>query len=364
MIVRLTVAAALVGGLAAQGTDPVGHVRRGVAAREAGRLDEARRELEAAVAAAPGIAEAHLYLGLVLHESGDPAAAADALRTALSLKPTLPGAHQLLGYSLLTLGRPEEAVPHLEAARRESPDEWRVHSWLGRARLGAGEPGAALPHLLEAQAHSPQDPEVLYLLGKAHSQLAARAQAQLLATAADSAYAHLAVAEDHDHNGRVEQALAAYGRALAEDETLTGAWLAVGDLEGGRGNHRAAADAYQQALTTQPADGAVLLKLAQSLLALGLAHEALPHLEAAVAAERAPPAAREALAKACLDLGHFARAREELALALEAAGDEQRKMKIHYQLARASGKVGDLQAERRHLQAFADLRAKLTAGDK
>ena len=354
----------LAASLAAQVPGPVAeHVRRGVAAREAGRLDEARRELEAAVRSAPGLAEAHLYLGLVLHESDDFAAAADSLESALAIKPGIPGARELLGYDLLMLGRSADAVPHLDAARRANTERWQVSAWLGRAHLEAGDPSLALQHLLHAQAAAPADPELLYLVGKAYSQLGARSQAQLLANAPGSPFAHLAIAEDHDFNGRSDEAAAAYRKALAGDQPLPGAWLALGDLEQGRGRPRAALNAYRRALEIRPEDATLHLRCGEALLALGLADEALPHLESASAADP-PPAALEALGKALLDLGRFVEARAALATALDGAVGEQRRMKIHYQMARVSRRLGDAEAAREHLQEFTALRARLTAGDR
>ena len=365
MTVRFAGFLMLSASLVAQVTGPVAdHVRRGVAAREAGRLEEARQQLEAAVNAAPGLAEAHLYLGLVLHESEDFSAAAESLETALALKPGIPGARELLGYDLLMLGRAAEAVPHLDAARRENADKWQVSAWLGRAHLEAGDPGTALQHLLEAQAAAPADPELLYLVGKAYSQLALHSQAQLLAGAPESPYAHLATAEDHDFNGRSDEAIAAYREALASNPALPEAWRALGDLEQERGRPRAAVDAYRRALEVQPDNGALHLRCGEALLALGLADEALPHLESAAAADTPPAAAAEALGKALLDLGRFEEARAALTRALEGGLGEEQRMKVHYQLARVSRKLGDAEAARQHLREFSALRAQLTAGDK
>ncbi len=365
MTARFLAFAVLSVGLAAQVSAPVAeHVRQGVLAREQGRLEEARRQLEEAVRGAPELAEAHLYLGLVSHESGDYSAAVESLGRALALKPGLPGARELLGYDLLTLGRAEESIPHLDAARNENTDRWQLSAWLGRAYLESGDSGQALRYLLDAQSSAQGDPELLYLVGKAYSQLALEAHAELLASAPESAYAHLATAEDHDFNGRSEEAIAAYRRALASNDALVGAWRALAGLEQGRGRHRAAVNAYQRALAIQPANETLHLRCGEALLALGLASEALPHLESAVAADSSAPAALEALGKALLDLGRFVEARITLAKALDVSAGAQRRMKLHYQLARISRELGDGEAAREHLREFSVLRDELTAGDQ
>ena len=364
MTARLAIVALVAASLAAQVPDSVaGHLMRGVAAREAGRLPEAERELRAAVQAAPRLAEAHLYLGLVLHESSDFAGAAESLGTALELKPTLPGAHELLGYDLLLLGRAEEAIPHLDAALRENSANSGVQGWLGRALLEAGRSREAVPHLVGALASAPSDPELLYLLGKAYSRLASEAQARLLAGSPASVFADLAIAEDHDLNGRAEEALEAYRKALAKDGSLHDAWRAVGDLERDLGRHRPAADAYLRALETGVGDAALRLRCGEALLALGLASEALPHLEAA--ARAAPPQAEAlaALGKALLDLERLPEARGFLLRALGGSSDDVR-MRVHYQLSQAERRLGDAAAAQEHLREFAALRARLTSGDR
>ena len=357
--------ALLAGALAAQVPDPVAaHVSRGVAAREAGRLAEARAELESAVEAAPQLAEAHLYLGLVLHESGDFSAAADALERAIGLKPELPGARGLLGYDLLMLGRAGEAVAHLDAARRENPEDWRLRARLGRALLDSGNPETALLHLLDARAVAPSDPELLYLVSKAHLQLALQAQGELLSTAPESHFAQLAIAEDHDLNGRTDEAIRTYRTALSSGAPLPDAWRALGDLEKSKGRLRDALDAYRKALALNPEDATLHLRCGRALLDLGLAVEALPHLQAAVGTDSPSPEALEVLGMALADLQRYEEARHPLSRALAAADGDERRMKLHYQLARVSRKLGEVDAERSHLREFSTLRARLTSDEK
>ena len=106
------------------------------------------------------------------------------------------------------------------------------------------------------------------------------------------------------------------------------------------------------------------LRCGEALLKLGLPDESLPHLESAVSADPPLPSALEALGQALLDLERFGEAKAALETALGNALGEQQRMKIHYQLARVSRKLGDTSAERRHLQEFGALRAKIVADDK
>src|SRR5687768_14513415 len=74
------------------------HVRAGLAAREANRLEEAALELGQAAKLAPQLAEIHLNLGLVHHRRRDWRAAIASFERALELKPALKGVHDLLGF--------------------------------------------------------------------------------------------------------------------------------------------------------------------------------------------------------------------------------------------------------------------------
>ena len=125
-----------------------------------------------------------------------------------------------------------------------------------------------------------------------------------------------------------------------------------------------ALEAYRQALEIQSENGVLLLRCGEALLALGLASEALPYLESAAEAEPNSASVLATLGKALLDLARFAESRTVLSRALASSSEEQRRMQIHYQLARASQKIGDAEAAREHLREFSVLRSKLTASDK
>ena len=352
--------------LTAQTVDPsvAGHVRRGVAAREAGRLEEAQSELESAVKSAPRLAEAHLFLGLVLHEREDFSGAEAALSMALSLKPDLPAARGLLGYDLLRLGRVGDAIPELERALEENPKNAQASGWLGQAFVRSGRAAEAVIHLEKARDASPTDPESAYFLGKALAQLSLGAQADLLAMAPDSAYAHLAVAEDHDLNGRTSEALSEYRLAIERNPALPGVWPAIGDIERDRGRNEAAAKAYRDGLEVEPEDPTVQLRYGLSLMQLGHSSEALPYLERAAKAEPPPDGASMALGKAQLDLNQLAQAETTFRQALTLAAGDQERMRVHYQLALLYQKQGEKDSAREHFRHFSGLRDRLTDDEK
>ena len=356
----------LTAALGAQPVDPTTaeHVRRGVAAREAGQLADAQRELESAVAGAPNFAEAHLFLGLVLHERDDFSGASESLSRALAIKADLQGARGLLGYDLLRLGRIGDAIGQLELALSEDSQNAQTSRWLGQAYLRAGQPGDAIEHLERARVASTNDPHLLYLLGKAYLELSLSSQAELLALAPDSAYAHLAAAEDHDLNGRRVEALAEYRKAIKKDPSLPGVWSAIGDIERDRGDNEVAAAAYRQALEVDSENPALRLGYGQALVQLGRSEEALPHLMGAADSTPRPAGALAALGKAQLDLDRLTDAEVTLHKALALAADQQERMRIHYQLALVYRKQGAAESANEHLREFEELRKKLTVDER
>ena len=74
-----------------------------------GRLNEARREYERAVASGPANAEAHNNLGAVLIAAAEAAGAIEPLQRAIALRPEYPEAYFNLARALAAAGRRDEA---------------------------------------------------------------------------------------------------------------------------------------------------------------------------------------------------------------------------------------------------------------
>ena len=92
-------------------------VRRGDAARDAGRWAEARGHYERALAADPGLDHIWVQLGHARKETGDKPGAEAAYLRAVALKPGVADTHLQLGHLLKTMGRLDDAVKaYAEAA--------------------------------------------------------------------------------------------------------------------------------------------------------------------------------------------------------------------------------------------------------
>ncbi len=182
---------------------------RGAILFEIRRYEEARKELELAVARRPDSALAHYYLGAVEHGMGElesakaaaeraialapppskapldsvepaPGVAArhllaevrfaqgeDAetlLREVLTFEPDRTSARYLLSRSLQRSGRSAEAEE--ERRRFESLKRAESHVALGRGLASLGRGGEAIAELKRAIDVYPDDPRALYLLGR------------------------------------------------------------------------------------------------------------------------------------------------------------------------------------------------------
>ena len=90
----------------------------GRAALEKGDVKTAREELQEAIVAHPGNAEAHTLLGVVYERDGNDRLARRAWDTALAIEPEELGALQLQGVSRLKSGDLETAERNLERLTR------------------------------------------------------------------------------------------------------------------------------------------------------------------------------------------------------------------------------------------------------
>ena len=102
------------------------HFWLGVVAKEDGRLDDARRNLEVVVRADGAAAEPRMVLGQVLLELGEPAAAQGMLQQAASLAPRVPDVQASLARAAAANEAAEVARAALTALRALAPDDPRL----------------------------------------------------------------------------------------------------------------------------------------------------------------------------------------------------------------------------------------------
>lgn len=134
---------------------------------ERGEVAEARRRFDAALAAEPEYAEAHVNLGLVAEREGRPDEAAARYRRALSIDPAFADAHNNLGIVLAEAGDLEGAIASFRRAVAHRKTFAKAHYNLGLALLRAGRAGEAVPPLERAVELAPVDPDAKRALDRA-----------------------------------------------------------------------------------------------------------------------------------------------------------------------------------------------------
>jgi Flp pilus assembly protein TadD len=107
------------------------HINLGVCYTDEGRILDAKRAFEQAVAINPRLAEPRANLGNIYGDLGLWGRAAAEYRTAIDLDPQLPGPHYNLGNALAQLGQREEAMAEYRRAIDLKPDDAGPHINLG-----------------------------------------------------------------------------------------------------------------------------------------------------------------------------------------------------------------------------------------
>ena len=304
----------------------------GVCYGRSGQDRQAAAELERAVQRSPGHAAAHFGLGLAHERRRDYAQAADAYRAALA-HGAEPGpthlrlgvtaarlgdvatAHQhlqearqrgvqgdellyYLGLTLNSLGRHEEAVAEWETLCQAHPDDRRLaldiaraYDLLGRQRFDEGDYERAIAAWERCQDIRGEDPPLRRTLAEAWFRLGVESLAQ---------------ARWEEGRAALRQAL-----SLGHDQERVHYYLGLGALAAGDG--ATAAEELAPLAAGQPENGRCRYHLGLALLQAGQAEEAVPVLQAALAAgssERSTLGAQLALASAHVQAGRWAQAAE------------------------------------------------------
>jgi len=125
---------------------------------EAGRLAEARAEIEARIREAPDDGVAYWRLGIVHRLSRNPGGAVQAMRKAVELKPDLAVAHAGLGYALMSLRRGDEALIALKRATELAPHNGNWFLWMANIYEAKREGEKALERIQQALRTYPAYP--------------------------------------------------------------------------------------------------------------------------------------------------------------------------------------------------------------
>lgn len=108
-----------------------------------GKLDEARKRLDAAYRLAPNHPDVNFLFGVYSSQTNDWPQAQVYWERAILFYPQHLLAQVSLSDALLRANKPAEAVPHLKKAVEIDPNSWRAHAFLADAQLKVGAPEEA-----------------------------------------------------------------------------------------------------------------------------------------------------------------------------------------------------------------------------
>jgi tetratricopeptide (TPR) repeat protein len=134
---------------------------------EAGRVDDARKKFEKAVAAYPCYARALAGLATIQMATRDLDAAATNLRQAIHCDTGFPGAYTSLGQLLNSQLKFGESEVILKQGLRLSPQAWQMYDQLATAHYNQGQYGKAQEEWLRVLSLEPAPP------AEVHAKLAA-----------------------------------------------------------------------------------------------------------------------------------------------------------------------------------------------
>lgn len=270
----------------------VAHKNLGVYFMENGRLDEAQREFEAALALYPDDLEATLNMGILASERGDWDAAIGSYRVILEAGayPSLALNH--LGIASARTGRMEEAIGYYERALEADPGDAHARLNLGAARAALGDLNAAVADYEEAIRLNSGSAEAHYNLAIALNALGRRDEAaehyerahRLDPSDVDTLYNLGVVYMDQEKHA---QAAERFRAALELDPSLSDAAHNLGAVLLARRDLDAAEEAFARANRLAPADPDTARVLAMLRHRRGDVDGAVAVLETALAANPA-----------------------------------------------------------------------------
>jgi Tfp pilus assembly protein PilF len=129
--------------LAVQPDYSIAHYNLGNLYVQQGNFALAKQHFEAALRLLPNYAEAHSNYGQLLAEGGDLAAGVAHFEKAIALNPTLSRAHFNLGVALVKLGKPDAAIGPLQQAVKLNGESPQASFYLGNVYAAQNRFGEA-----------------------------------------------------------------------------------------------------------------------------------------------------------------------------------------------------------------------------
>jgi tetratricopeptide (TPR) repeat protein len=277
------------------------HYNLGNVYSRTGRLPEAVREYEAALAAQPNYAEAHNNLGTVLLRQGRFDEAIAHHTAAVRLRPELLYYFNLAN-AFADAGKFSEAVANYQAALKLDPASSQAHHNLGLVLQSQGQSASAMAEFRAALQLQPDYESAAFNLanrladaGQLEEAIAYYRAAERLDPNHAETYNGLGIC--YAMQGKFEEAERQFREAVRLKPNHSGAQSNLGNALGAQNKLDKAIPHYQTALQIDPTDYQTHFNLGVSLFRQGRRAEAKDHFTEALRLHPDYPEARKALAE-------------------------------------------------------------------
>jgi Tfp pilus assembly protein PilF len=202
----------------------------GVAAVQAGRLDEAEKAFLRVLRKGGKVGFVYNNLGIVYQLRGDQPHAIVQFREAIRLQPDNAAPRVLLGASLLATRQDTEATRELECAVKIQPDEPAAHLQLAHAYERTGNYAGLVEQYQTLHSLRPDDAEFLYQLGHAYLEQGEWCMREIKKIDPKSVRLYLTQGENHRAQGKLDLAASAYKHAAQIAPELPGIHLELAQV--------------------------------------------------------------------------------------------------------------------------------------
>jgi len=309
----------------------------------------------------PGNVEARANLGVVAMVTGDWTQASEELNRALKLNPGHRKVQALLGLCEVHLGRRSEATKLLSASFPQLDDpKLRHQAGLQLLELWyqGGDLDKANAVLGQLQHFYPADAAVSYAAYRVYSDLAFQAVEALALNAPDSALLHTALAEHMVNEGRAQEAIGEYRKALATTPNAPGLHYELGEAILANSHLEAslaeAQKEFEAALRLNPTDARSECNLGKIELWRSNSAKALDHYERALKLNSEIVCAQLGLAGLLEEEGKTEQVLEHLKSAARA---NPYNAEVHHRLAVLYRSMGQDQEAKHEMSTFQELKS-------
>jgi len=226
--------------------------------QKAGDLSGAVTEYKQFLKTHPEATPIHTNLGVALAGLGRYEEAVSEYKIALKQSPRFPAARLNLALAYYKMGYISEASTQLVRVHREEPDNMQAMLLLGDCYLRMGENKETITLLQPLAKAHPDDLAIAYMLGTALLRNKQREEGAAVIDRilrnGDSAESHLLLGMTKFEAMEYPDAIADLTKAAEIDPTLPDVYSYLGQAQMASGDMKAARDAFEKELSTNPND--------------------------------------------------------------------------------------------------------------